>query len=105
MKLSFSTLACPDFTWSEIYSMTKDFGLDGIEIRGLGDEISAVHAIPFTDAKIDSTIAKLHELNLVIPCLSSGCALKFKENEKDKNDVSNKKSQPNQTENNNLLLK
>lgn len=83
MKLSFSTLACPDFTWSEIYSMTKDFGLDGIEIRGLGDEISAVHAIPFTDAKIDSTIAKLHELNLVIPCLSSGCALKFKENEKD----------------------
>lgn len=82
MKLSFSTLACPDFTWPEIYSMTKDFGLDGIEIRGLGDEISAVHAIPFTDAKIDSTIAKLHELNLVIPCLSSGCALKYKENEK-----------------------
>ena len=83
MKLSFSTLACPDFTWTEIYSMTKDFGLDGIEIRGLGDEISAIHAIPFTDAKIDATIAKLAELNLVIPCLSSGCALKFKNNEKE----------------------
>ena len=37
MKLSFSTLACPDFTWTEIYSMTKDFGLYVIEIRGLGD--------------------------------------------------------------------
>ncbi|MGN0767824.1 MAG: AMP-binding protein, partial [Christensenellales bacterium] len=83
MKLSFSTLACPDFTWSEIYSMTKDFGLDGIEIRGLGNEISAIHAIPFTDDKIDSTIAKLAELNLVIPCLSSGCALKFKDKEKE----------------------
>lgn len=83
MKLSFSTLACPDFTWSEIYSMTKDFGLDGIEIRGLGKELSAIHAIPFTPEKIDSTIAKLAELNLVIPCLSSGCALKFKDKEKE----------------------
>ncbi len=81
MKLSFSTLACPDFTWAEIYSMTKDFGLDGIEIRGLGNEISAIHAIPFSPAKIDATIAKLKELGLVIPCLSSGCALKFKDRE------------------------
>lgn len=81
MKLSFSTLACPDFTWPEIYSMTKDFGLDGIEIRGLGADISPIHAMPFTSAKIDGTIRKLRELNIAIPCLSSGCALKFKENE------------------------
>ena len=83
MKLSFSTLACPDFSWTEIYSMAKDFGLDGIEIRGLGDEISAIHAIPFTDAKLSSTVSKLKELNLSISCLSSGCALKFKEKEAD----------------------
>lgn len=83
MKLSFSTLACPDFSWSEIYSMAKDFGLDGIEIRGLGDEISAIHAIPFTDSKLSSTVAKLKELNLSISCLSSGCALKFKEKEEE----------------------
>ena len=44
MKLSFSTLACPDFSWTEIYSMAKDFGLDGIEVRGLGKELSAIHA-------------------------------------------------------------
>ena len=30
MKTCFSTLACPDFTWQEIYSMAKDFGFDGI---------------------------------------------------------------------------
>ena len=83
MKLSFSTLACPDFTWSEIYSMAKDFGLDGIEIRGLGAELNAIHAGPFTDAKLQSTINKLKELNLCIPCLSSGCALKFKDKELD----------------------
>ena len=32
MKLAFSTVGCPDFQWSEIYSMAKDLGFDGIEI-------------------------------------------------------------------------
>ena len=36
MKLAFSTVGCPDFQWSEIYSMAKDLGFDGIEVRGLG---------------------------------------------------------------------
>ena len=36
MKISFSTLACPDFSWTEIYSMAKDVGFNGIEIRGIG---------------------------------------------------------------------
>ena len=39
MKLSFSTLGCPDFSWTDIYSMAKDLNFDGIEIRGLGDDI------------------------------------------------------------------
>ena len=34
MKLAFSTLGCPDFSWSEIYTMAKDFGYSGIEMRG-----------------------------------------------------------------------
>ena len=42
MKLAFSTLGCPDFSWNDIYSMAKDLGFDGIEIRGLGNEIFAV---------------------------------------------------------------
>ena len=42
MKLAFSTIGCPDFDWPDIYSMAKDFGFRGIEIRGLGEEIFAV---------------------------------------------------------------
>lgn len=34
MKFSFSTLACPGYTWADIYSMAKDLGFDGIEVRG-----------------------------------------------------------------------
>ena len=81
MKIAFSTLGCPDFAWKDIYSMAKDLGFDGIEIRGLGDEIYAVNAKPFTQAELKNTITKLEELRLEIPCLSSGCCLKYREKE------------------------
>ena len=77
MKIAFSTLGCPDFSWSDIYSVAKDFGFDGIEIRGIGKDISAVKARPFTDGQIDRTIATLERLGLEIPCLTSGCCIKF----------------------------
>lgn len=79
MKISFSTLACPDFDWTDIYSMAKDLGFDGIEIRGLGDDIYAVKAKPFTDSQISKTVRKLNEIGIEIPCLSSGCCLKDKD--------------------------
>ena len=47
MKIAFSTLGCPDFDWPDIYSMAKDLGFDGIEMRGLGDDLFAVNARPF----------------------------------------------------------
>lgn len=80
MKLAFSTLGCPNFSWTDIYSMASDLGFDGIEIRGLGDDIFAVRAQPFTESQLPQTIKKLAELRLEIPCLSSGCCLKFPEN-------------------------
>ncbi|NLV36825.1 MAG: AMP-binding protein [Clostridiaceae bacterium] len=77
MKIAFSTLGCPDFDWPDIYSMAKDIGFDGIEIRGLGKDIFAVAAQPFTQEQLPKTVKKLEELSLEIPCLSSGCCLKF----------------------------
>ena len=83
MKLAFSTLACPNFSWADIYTMAKDLGFDGIEIRGLGDEIFAVKAQPFTDSQLPSTIKKLKDLKLEIPCLSSACCLKYADREEE----------------------
>lgn len=79
MKIAFSTLGCPDFSWTDIYSMAKDLGFDGIEIRGLGNEIYAVKAQPFTESQLPQTVRELSKLRLEIPCLSSGCCLKFSE--------------------------
>jgi fatty-acyl-CoA synthase len=80
VKISFSTLACPEYSWADIYSMAKDLGYDGIEIRGLGNEISAYKAKPFSDGEIDKTVEKLKKLSLEIPCLSSGCCFKNADN-------------------------
>ncbi len=79
MKICFSTLACPDYSWTDIYSMAKDLGFNGIEVRGLGDDIFAVKAKPFTQAELPRTIKKLESIGLEIPCLSSGCCLKFED--------------------------
>lgn len=76
MKLAFSTLGCPDFSWKDIYSMAKDFGFDGIEVRGLGTDLFTSPNQPFSPGRIDETLKKLSELHLEIPCLSPGCCLK-----------------------------
>ncbi|HKM32099.1 MAG TPA: sugar phosphate isomerase/epimerase family protein, partial [Oscillospiraceae bacterium] len=77
MKIAFSTLGCPEWSWQDIYTMAKDIGFDGIEVRGLGDETIAMKAGPFTDSQLDKTMAKLSSIGLEIPCFSSGCCLKL----------------------------
>lgn len=83
MKIAFSTLGCPDFSWQDIYSMAKDFGFDGIEIRGLGKNIFTVNTKPFLDENIKDTVGMLSKLKIEIPCLSSGCCLKYADKTED----------------------
>ena len=75
MKIAFSTLGCPEWSWPEIVSMARDLGFDGIEIRGLGQEIHAAHARPFTDSELPGTLEHLKNLGLAITCFSSACCL------------------------------
>ena len=81
-KLAFSTLGCPEWGWTDIYSMAHDMGYAGIEIRGLGEEITATHAKPFLPGEIDRTIETLKKLNLSIPCFSSNCVLSAPDGER-----------------------
>ena len=76
MKLAFSTLGCPDFDWTDIYTMAKDFGFSGIELRGLKSATFSIHARPFQEENLPETLAMLKNKHLEIPCLSTGCALK-----------------------------
>ncbi len=83
MKLSFSTLACPGYSFADIYTMAKDLGFDGIELRGVG----VADGMPFVDVfdgktpafsaeKLASTKETLRKTGLGVSCISSGCSLK-----------------------------
>ncbi len=76
MKLAFSTLGCPEFSWGDIYSSAKDLGFNGIEVRFLSSEYSS----SFTKEDVLKTRKTLKSLNIEIPCISSDCCLMDKEN-------------------------
>ena len=75
MKLAFSTVGCPEYHWSDVYTMAKDTGFDGIELRVTGGKFVTHNMQPFSGSELHNTIKTLNDLRLSVPCLSSGCAL------------------------------
>ena len=82
MKIGFSTLGCPEWSWREIVAAAKDLGYDVIELRGVGSEMYMPKAHPFTPDKIEGTKKLLKELQLEIPCIASACYLYRKDTER-----------------------
>ncbi len=76
MKISFSTLGCPNYDWKDICSMTKDLGFNGIEVREISSEYSRS---PFAEGKLAETAETLKKMRIEVPCLSTGCCLKYTE--------------------------
>lgn len=79
MKLSFSTLGCPRWSWQDVLTTAKDLGFDGVELRGLGDEMYAPKIPEFAPQNLAQTKADLAEKGLVIPILTSAAVLADKE--------------------------
>jgi glucosamine-6-phosphate deaminase len=71
VKLSFSTLACPDWTLSAILDAAGRHGYDGIELRFLeGDD--ALWARPeLTGTGLRETRARLRDLGLGVSCVDT----------------------------------
>ncbi len=80
MKISFSTLGCPEWSWDDMLATAKDIGFNGIEIRGIENELHAPRLKPFNDTNMTNTKAKLERMDLEIPCLTSSCYLFDKSN-------------------------
>ena len=83
MKLAFSTIGCPSYSWLDIYPMAKDLGFDGIEIRGVQGRPFAPDTSPFHPNRRARTRAQLERLGLEIPCFSSNCELTDVDNRED----------------------
>ncbi len=74
MKLCFSTLGCPGWNFSEVFVTAGDFGYQGIEIRGIGEELYAPRIDVFSPQNIEKTKEKLKKSGLCIPILTSNSA-------------------------------
>ena len=79
MKLAFSTLGCPGWSFEDILSTAKDANFNGVEIRGIENELYAPKCRVFLPDNIEKTILKLKSLNLEIPMLASGACLGVRE--------------------------
>ena len=75
MKLSFSTIGCPAYSWTDIYPMAKDLGFDGIEIRGVAGNEFAPTTQPFMPRMRARTRAQLERIGLEISCFSTNSEL------------------------------
>lgn len=75
MKLSVSTIGCPDWDWARITEEAARLGLDGVEVRGVGSQLYAPRAPVFQAAQLAETRRVLAEKGLAIPVLTSGAAL------------------------------
>lgn len=85
MKLCFSTLGCPDWSWKEILSSAADFGFPAVEIRGVADKLFAPDMPEFSDENIEKTLNSLKKRGLTIPVLASHSALALDRGEDEDN--------------------
>ena len=74
MKLSISTLVCPNWSWPQIVGAASAHGINGIDPRGLGHEID-VTKLPTFGAELEASMQLLPEHGLEMPCLNTSIAL------------------------------
>ena len=79
MKLAFSTLGCPDWTFDEVLDNAQRMGFDAIELRGVNGKMRADEMEVFFPANRGETMKKIAEHGLIIR--SFGTSASFHEAE------------------------
>jgi len=72
MKISFSTLACPNWSVPQIVEIAANCGYDGIELRFVEGE-DALWKLPAFSQGLAETKMMLEDRGLVIPCVDTSC--------------------------------
>ncbi len=71
LRISFSTLACPDWEWAEIAEAAGANGYDGIEIRMIEGETDLLARPEFADGAIESNLEILSRFDVAVCGLAS----------------------------------
>ena len=75
MKISFSTIGCPTWTLKEIIETASECGYDGVELRGVGNQMYLPKSKYFSEENIEKTMGEFRNKNIGISCLTSGAVL------------------------------
>ncbi len=75
MKLAFSTLGCPDWRWSDIFSTACDLKFHGIEVRGVANQLNVTKIRAFDSEHIEKTMDKLNAAGMGISMLTSNISV------------------------------
>jgi sugar phosphate isomerase/epimerase len=76
--LSFSTLGCPDWTFSQILDFAVQHGYSGIEVRGIQRQLDLIQCKEFSSAQNrKDSLKQLKDRNLKFVDLGSSCTLHF----------------------------
>jgi sugar phosphate isomerase/epimerase len=74
MKISFTTLACPEWSWEKVLTEASRLGYDGIELRIVDGEMNLPKAKPFLPENINKTLQTIKQSGLEICCIDTSCA-------------------------------
>ena len=75
MKLSFSTLGCPAWSYQEILRRAAQYGFDGIAIRGLNGELDLVKVAEFQPTRRAETRRQAERAGIAINLLATSTKL------------------------------
>ena len=89
MKLSISTLGCPEWSFEKVISEYKKLGVQGIEVRGIGGVMDFSQIPEFFDENIESTKRIVKENNLKFVCF--GASSSFHDKEKHEKNIADAK--------------
>lgn len=70
MKLSATTLGCPDWSLDEIVARCSEYGLQGVDFRGIRDVLDVTQLPEFT-TDIGPTRRKIEDAGLCVSGISS----------------------------------
>ena len=72
MKLSFSTLGCPQLDVEQVIKAAKTCGFDGVEIRTLGGEVDLTRVEDLKPGAIHAVRKKFEDSGIEVICINSG---------------------------------
>lgn len=73
MKLSFTTLGCPAWSWEQIIDEAVRYGYDGVELRGIAGELRLSRCEALRSDRLEASLAYAAAQGIKIICLDTSC--------------------------------